>query len=353
MPTIQAIGIKPVSFKLKNPFITAGGSKTETHNVQVTLTLSNGTQGMAEASSSIAMPSEGQVNLQRALKSLIPELHGKPIENYRELVATTWRLQSLHPTAAAAMECAILDAYTRTMNQSLANFLGGKSVVVETDLTLSIGTPAELSRHARKAAQKGFRRLKIKLTGRVPAEDVERVRAVHKAAPNAMLVADGNQGFGLSQAVDFAHRLKRAQIPLMFLEQPFRKYDLRSMRLFRQRTHMPLLADESVLTAADAVRIFEADAADGINIKVAKSGLLGALDIIHIAQRFNKRLAIGCMEESKLGLAASVHLACGTGAFEWIDLDSVFLLQSRLARGGFQMKGSKFSVKSIRAGIGM
>src|SRR6185369_16593383 len=124
------------------------------------------------------------------------------------------------------------------------------------------------------------------------------------------------------------HRLKREQIAITFLEQPFRKHDLRAMRVFRQRTHIPLFADEAVLSAADAVRLFESEAADGINIKVAKSGLLGALDIIHIAQRFKKRLAIGCIEESKLGLAASVHLACGTGAFEWADLDSVFLLES-------------------------
>ena len=125
------------------------------------------------------------------------------------------------------------------------------------------------------------------------------------------------------------------------------------MRLFRQRTQMPVLADESIRTAADAVRVFEAEAADGVNIKVAKSGLLGALDIIHIAQRFKKRLAIGCMEESKLGLAASVHLACGTGVFEWVDLDSVFLLEPVNQRGGFLVKGPKFSVKGIRSGIGM
>ena len=353
MATIQSIEIKPVSFKLLNPFITAGGRKTETHNVRITLTLSNGMRGLAEASSSIAMPTEGQENMLRGLKSLIPELYGKPVENYRDLVAAAWRLQSFHPTAAAAMECAILDAYTRTLHQSLASFLGGKIAAVETDLTLSIATPQELAHQARRAVKKGFRHLKIKLNGAVPGEDFERMRAVHKAAPKAALVADGNQGFGLSQAIDFTHRMKRAQIPLVFFEQPFRKHDLRSMRLFRQRTHVPLLADESVLPAADAVRVFEAEAADGVNIKVAKSGLLGALDIIHIAQRFKKRLSIGCMEESKLGLAASVHLACGTGAFEWVDLDSVFLLDSLLPRGGFLVKGPKFSVKTIRAGIGM
>src|SRR4030081_1983476 len=126
MPIIQTIDVKPVSFKLKNPFVTAAGKKTETHNVQITLHLSDGTRGLSEASSSIAMPNESQENMVKALKSMIPELRGKMIENYRELVATSWRLQALHPTAAAAMECAILDAYSRTLNQSLSDFLGGK-----------------------------------------------------------------------------------------------------------------------------------------------------------------------------------------------------------------------------------
>jgi len=353
MPIIQTIDIKPVSFKLKKPFVTAAGRKTETHNVQIMLHLSDGTRGLSEASSSIAMPSESQENMIVSLKSMIPELRGKSIENYRELVATSWRLQSLHPTAAAAMECAILDAYARSLDQPLADFLGGKGTEIETDLTLSLLSPKELFAQARDAAKNGFRQLKVKLSGQVPKEDCERMKAVRKGAPRATLVADGNQGFGLSQAMEFFHELKRAQIAITFLEQPFRKHDLRTMRLFRQRTHLPVFADEAILSAADAVRLFEAEAADGVNIKVAKSGLLGALDIIHIAQRFKKRLAIGCMEESKVGLAASVHLACGTGAFEWVDLDSVFLLKPTSQRGGFTMKGCKLSVKGIRAGIGI
>jgi len=353
MPTIQSIDIKPVSFKLKNPFITAGGSKTETHNVQIALTLSDGTRGLAEASSSIAMPGETQEAMIRELKGLIPELRGKPIENYREHVAASWRLQALHPTAAAAMECAILDAYTRALDQPLSEFLGGQTTSVETDLTLSLAPPAELFKAAKAAAAKRFRRLKVKLRGASPEEDMERILAVRRGAPQALLVADGNQGFGLSQAIDFAHRVRRAQVSLVFLEQPFRRHDVRSMRLFRQRTHLPIFADESVFTAADAVRLFEAEAADGLNIKVAKSGLLGALDIIHIAQRFKKRLAIGCMEESKLGLAASVHLACGSGAFEWVDLDSAFLLEPSSQRGGFSTKGPKLSVKGVGPGIGI
>src|SRR5437870_2488787 len=98
MPSIRSIDVKPVSFNLKEPFVTAGGSKTETHNVRIRILLDNGTHGISEASSSIAMPSESQENLAKSLKNLVPELRGKPIESYRDLVASCWRLAALHPT---------------------------------------------------------------------------------------------------------------------------------------------------------------------------------------------------------------------------------------------------------------
>src|SRR5262245_20323298 len=42
---ILSLQTQPVTFKLKHPFITAAGQKTETHNVKVTLTLDDGTKG--------------------------------------------------------------------------------------------------------------------------------------------------------------------------------------------------------------------------------------------------------------------------------------------------------------------
>jgi L-Ala-D/L-Glu epimerase len=350
---IQRIEVVPVSFRLKTPFVTAAGHKTETQNVQIRLYLSSRRVGVAEASSSLAMRSESQANLQRALRELIPELRGQPIDRYRDLAARCWRLQRFHPTAAAAMECALVDAYTKEKEQPLFRFFGGKKQKIETDLTLSIAEPAALAIQAKAAVKRGFRRLKIKLAGNAPDKDFERLQAVRQAAPAALLVADGNQGFRVTQAVELVKRLERAGIKLHFFEQPFGKHDFPSMRQFRNRCKLPLFADESVFTAADAIRLFESGAADGVNVKVAKSGLLGCLDIIRIAERFQKRLAIGCMEESKLGLAASVHLACGTGVFEWVDLDSVFLLEPSRLRGGFTIKGAKLSVSGALPGVGL
>src|SRR5688572_25767715 len=110
MPTIQHIRLAPVSFKLRQPFITSQGKKTKTHNLQVTVVLSNGVYGVAEGSSSIAMPGETQANMERAIKELVPELREKNINDYKALVQSCWRLQPFHPTAVAALESALIDA---------------------------------------------------------------------------------------------------------------------------------------------------------------------------------------------------------------------------------------------------
>lgn len=353
MITIQSIRAVPVRFPLIRPFVTAQGRKTETHNLRINVTLSDGTVGWGEASSSIAMPNATPANMERAIREIAPEIRERPIANYREVIRTCWRLQPFHPTAVAALESAVLDAWTRVSRQPLYCFLGGSQTTVESDYTLSIGQPQALYQLAKRMAGKGFRKFKIKLAGDSGQKDAERVLAVHRAAPRAQLVADGNQGLNASQALDFVHRLAKADVAIQFLEQPFPKHDLPLMRSFRKKSRVPLFADESVLTPADALKVLETGAADGVVIKLAKSGLLGALDILQTAKRLHKKVAIGCMEESKLGLAASVHLACGTGAFSWVDLDSVFLIKEPVRRGGFKISGAKLSVSGIKAGIGM
>ena len=106
-------------------------------------------------------------------------------------------------------------------------------------------------------------------------------------------------------------------------------------------------------TPEDAIRVVREGAADVININVAKSGMLGALDIASIARSANLGLMIGCMMESKIGLSASVHLACGLGGFLHCDLDSVYLLKPFECEGGFKLDGPTFSVEGITAGTGI
>jgi len=116
---------------------------------------------------------------------------------------------------------------------------------------------------------------------------------------------------------------------------------------------LPIAADETVFTPEDALRVVREGVADMINIKVAKCGILGALEIISICRAANLGIMIGAMMESKIGLAASVHLSCGFGNFVHNDLDSVYLLKPFECDGGFNLDGPIFSVEGITGGTGI
>jgi L-Ala-D/L-Glu epimerase len=72
--------------------------------------------------------------------------------------------------------------------------------------------------------------------------------------------------------------------PILF-EQPVSKYDLAGMRFVKDHTSIPIAADESVFTSADAINVVRTGCADYINIKLMKSGIIEAMDIAAIAQK--------------------------------------------------------------------
>ncbi len=336
---VRSIRVEPVSFRLKRPFVTSKGRKITTHNVQICLLLSCGARGFGEASTSIAKKEQSQARLIKVLRTEARNLSGRPILERDALIRGLWKRMGSYPAAAAALECAVLDA----LHKPLWRQFGSRAKTVETDLTLSVGHPDAVAQAAQAAVQQGFRRMKVKLSGD-PKLDWIRLKAVHAVAPQAKLVADGNQGFTLEGALELDRRLNATRVPVFFFEQPFPRHDVKSMKAYRKKARLPLVADESVQSLQDAERLLKAQAIDGINVKVAKSGVLESLAIAQLVRKAGKILSIGCMEESKRGLAASVHLACGAGFFDWVDLDSAHLLKDGNIPGGFTMKGPFLSV---------
>ena len=65
------------------------------------------------------------------------------------------------------------------------------------------------------------------------------------------------------------------------------------------------------------------------------------------------KLMIGCMTETMVGLSAGICLAAGTGAFDYVDLDSIHFLHHRGAGGrvvatggaeGIQVMGGRYEL---------
>jgi len=179
-------------------------------------------------------------------------------------------------------------------------------------------------------------------------EDFARVlacdRAGRRRGRRPELIVDGNQALGPAQALRLVERCLARGVRVVLLEQPVPADDLRGLAEVTRRSPVPVAADESCASPEDALRLADRDAAGVFNVKLAKSGLAGSLGILAVAAAAGKRLMVGCMQESAAGLAASLALACGTGVFEFVDLDSDSLLAEGQPRGRVRRSGAFLSL---------
>ena len=107
-----------------------------------------------------------------------------------------------------------------------------------------------------------------------------------------------------AQALGMLPALHDARVEM--LEQPVAGHDLAGLRFVRERAALPVVADESCVTATDIPRL--AGAVDGVNIKLAKCGSLReALRMIAVARAHDLRVMCGCMIETTLGIAAAAR----------------------------------------------
>ena len=124
-------------------------------------------------------------------------------------------------------------------------------------------------------------------------------------------------------------------LDIEFVEQQVKAHDFEGMKYVTERSYVPVLADESVFSPEDAVKIMEMRAADLVNIKLMKcGGLYNALKIVSVAEIYGVECMIGCMLEAKISVNAAVHLACAKKIITKIDLDGPVLCKEDPILGG-------------------
>jgi len=339
MPEISEVIAYPLDLKLTEPFETAKGRKTVSPAAIIEFKLSDGTTAFGSATPVKYVTGEDVQTVLDAVELCAQDLRGTDPLRYQYIFQILQDILPEDHSARAGLEIATIDAFCKVTGISMCHFFGGATDQVETDVTISICPPEVARESAQRAAALGFRSIKVKVGVADPEEDFERVRAIHEGAPQCNIRIDANQGFVPTTAVSFVNKLQSAGIPITLLEQPVDKADTFGLRYVTQNTSIPVFADESAVTPFDAFRLLEQDAVDGISIKIMKSGLSGALSIIAMCKAARKDLMLGSMLESGIGLATSIHFACGTGAFKFLDLDSYMLVADRPFDGGFVAEG--------------
>ncbi len=345
---IRGGDVRILRIPLKNPFITALGRKDSTRNAALRLRLAGGAEGYGEASGSVVNSRQSPRRLAATLRRMLTHFHGRDAAALGPLTQEAWSEFGHTPAAAAAFECAATEAVLAAHGVPMASWFGGSRDRIETDCTLSADTAQRTADAARTAARMGFRVLKVKVGRGGIRADLARVLAAdeHGRRRNSRpkLILDGNQKLTLSGTLRLVERCLKAGAKIVLVEQPLPRTDLKGMARLTMRSPVLVAADESLRSAADALRLAEMNAADVFNVKVAKTGLQESLRIIAVARAAKKKLMIGCMQESARGLSPSVHLACGAGVFDFVDLDSDYLLADVQPRGGFTRDGAVLSL---------
>jgi len=224
------------------------------------------------------------------------------------------RLPPGEQAARAAVDAALHDLQGKLTGLPVYRLLGVRPTGPPTSWTIWLGDPDDMARRTEKIADRGFKRLKLKLGGR-DGLDVERVRAV-RGVTDLPLMCDANEAWTLDEALEII-----PQLDVEYVEQPLKAGDEDGPTL-KERSPVAIYVDEDCHTLADVAEC--AERAHGINIKLAKSGgIREAVRMAHAARALGLGVMLGCMIESGLGIAAG---CCVAPLCDHVDLDGNLLL---------------------------
>src|SRR5262245_11947446 len=233
------------------------------------------------------------------------------------------------PAGAArnALDCALWDFAAKRTGRpvhALADLPAPTPVV--TAYTLSLGAPDEMAAAAAVAADRRLLKVKLGAPG-----DAERLAAVRRAAPQAELIVDANEGWGAADLAALFAACADAGVTL--IEQPLPAGE--DAVLADMERPVPVCADESVHNRASLGELV--GRYDAVNIKLDKAGgLTEALALAREAQKLGFAMMVGSMVATSLAMAPALLVAQGARV---VDLDGPLLL-ARDRPHGLRYEGS-------------
>jgi L-alanine-DL-glutamate epimerase-like enolase superfamily enzyme len=334
---IQDVEIYPYNVSMIEPFRVALGTITAAENVLVRLRTREGVVGWGEASPYSPVTGETQAVDLAVGKDLANFVRGRDPFMLSAIVSDMDGFTPSNTSMKAALEMAVWDICGKLAGQPVYKLLGGYRDSFETDITIGMGTPAEMANKATKYVQDGFKTLKVKL-GDGPEPDTQRMKAIREAIGYSIKVrTDANQGWTAAETVRALRMMEKYQMQIC--EQPVPYWDVEGLKFARDNSPTPIMADESVHSPHDAFAVTRENAVDCINIKLMKSGgLLRGAQIATVAASAGVTCMVGCMEETRLALTAGAHLVCSQKNIVYADLDGFLELSVDPVIGGMQMK---------------
>ncbi|MED0960769.1 dipeptide epimerase [Bacillus paramycoides] len=309
--------------KLHTPFKTALRTVTEIESIDVFIHTDEGIIGKGAAAATPVITGDFASGIEEAiLGSIRSALVDRDILQFQTLLLHIQMSCVGNTSAKAAVDMALYDLYCQFHSIPIYALLGGKKEIY-TDITVSVDEPLLMAKEAKKHIEKGFQTLKIKV-GKEAHLDLERIEAIRNVVPkNTTLRLDANQGWNPKEAVSIIKEMENRNLNIEFVEQPVHAKDWDGLKYVKDNVQTPIMADESIFSARDALKLVQGGYADLLNIKLMKcGGIREAWRIADIAETAGVKCMVGSMMESSLSVSAVSHLAAAHPNIHYFDLDA-------------------------------
>ena len=333
---ITEVRLGKISVPLRVPFKTALRRVDSVEDVIVEIVTDTGHKGYGEAPPTGVITGDTTDAIIGAIRDHISKkIIGLDMDNFEDVIQEVQSSIVHNSSAKAAVDMALYDLYGQLFNIPVYKLFGGARKSITTDITISVNDPETMAHDAINAIERGYDTLKVKV-GVDPSLDVSRLSAVRNAVGNNVRIRiDANQAWTPKEAVRILNSMQEKGLNLELVEQPVKAADIEGLKFVTERSYVPVLADESVFSPEDALKIMQYHAADMINIKLMKcGGLYNALKIIAAAEIYGIECMLGCMLEAKISVNAAVELACAKKIITRIDLDGPVLCSEDPIIGG-------------------
>ena len=305
-----------VAVHTRVPFVIARYGSSEFRVVRIRVIDGDGATGWGEAAPN-RFYGESPETVVAALERFAPLVANADAWSLEAIEASLHGALRFNGAAKSGLSAALHDLAAKRLGIPLYRLWGLDPARAPRSSYTIVIAPDDETLRERVLEAAAYPILKIKLgTDR----DARIARVVREAAPDKVLRVDANAAWTPKQALRMIPLLQ--ELGVEFVEQPVAATDLEGLRFVRERSSLPIIADESCLVASDVGRL--AGAVDGVNLKLSKcGGLREALRIVATARAHGLMVRCGCMVETTLGIAPAAHFAALLDA---ADLDGAALL---------------------------
>jgi L-alanine-DL-glutamate epimerase-like enolase superfamily enzyme len=301
-----AVRAIPYAIPYRKPLHFASGSIDLADNVLVEVETEDGIVGIAEAPPRPYTYGETQSSIVAVIEQIFgPAVTGLTVLDREEVRKRLTRTIG-NPTAKAAIDMAMWDAWGKSIGMPVHKLLGGFTDRLRVSHMLGFDDPEVVAQEAVELRESlGITSFKIKVGRRPVALDVAVCQAVRDAlGPDAELYIDGNRGWTASESADAVRRLEG--VGLSRVEELCPADDVLGRRWLVAQCPIPFVADESAPTPADVTREILAGAANAVSIKTARTGFSDSLRVSHLAEGLGIEAHIGNQIDAHIGTVCSL-----------------------------------------------